>query len=151
MQVATWLQRQTKFGGQWRNYYFVLHQNCVLQKYERPDGKLLREYDVAENHAVLDMPDSRSFKIAKFVRTASSPVRTKGGTFVSDRLYDLPEYLHLQALSDTNKESWLLALQAVVREGVLDGSQVAGSVSFLGSGSEDDDSDAAAATTHGDE
>jgi hypothetical protein len=138
VQVATWLQRQTKFGGQWRNYYFVLHSNCVLQKYDKPDGKLLREYDVAENHAVLDMLDGRSFKIAKFVRTVGSPLRERGEVFVADRTDAEPEYLHLLALSDANKESWLLALHAIVREGMRDGLQVAGNVSFMDPGSDDD-------------
>jgi hypothetical protein len=46
--VATWLRRETKYGGQWRSCYFVLQAGHVLQKFDRPFGALLREYHLAQ-------------------------------------------------------------------------------------------------------
>lgn len=102
-----WLRRQTKYGAQWRNFYFQL-SGSTLQKFDKPQGSLLREYEIPRNDAVLDLP-GRSFKVAKIVK----------GTPVSQGKL---QYLYLQALSDDSKQTWMQALTLVgnVRKSNLD-------------------------------
>jgi hypothetical protein len=82
----------------------------------------------------------RNFKIAKYVRPPGAKARRLGERFVpasEGAGAGEPEYLHLQALSDDNKRTWLLALRSGVAE-VGDGTRMAGRVSFLGTESDDE-------------
>jgi hypothetical protein len=84
--VATWLKRETKFG-KWNDFYFALRPaDHVLQKFDQPDGKLLREYELVEDQAVLDMAGGYLLRYCHRCCGLSSPPPPPSSSFAMPRV-----------------------------------------------------------------